>query len=215
MVPNPLDLSDVETNPQTHQEDGHRESQQSFPSIHRSFAFDEWDEEEEDGVSSSKYFSDNGDEEEEARCKSEILSVIPSVEHGRTIYDATHHDPIHQHDPNNLFPLDTYMTVIHLDDTKILKTSSTSTETCGDGDHNLHSKFICPSIRRYSTAYRWGVDYSFQLPENQKLHAHARPLSYPVMGGTEGAEEGESWCSSSASGRPFPVPEFVVVYKNE
>ncbi|KAG7352090.1 hypothetical protein IV203_008138 [Nitzschia inconspicua] len=219
MVSNPMDQNEGRTTGQTTEIVGFLdlEDEPSFPCIRRSFAFDEWDEEEEEAEDIASNYSNN-DEEQDPRCEPEALAVIPTFENGRIIYDATHCDSSYSHFQSNPTSFDTYMIVIHLDDTKLLRTSSTtSTSTETIGDPNLRTKFTCPSILRQSITYRWGSGYSFQ--QKNKLHSSDRPSSYQVLetnGYYEtGTNEKLSRESSSTSDHPFPVPEYVVVYKTE
>ncbi|KAL3915991.1 MAG: hypothetical protein SGILL_005384, partial [Bacillariaceae sp.] len=109
MVPNPLDTCHVQP------EDVQHETK--FPVIQRSFAFDEWDDDEDNYDEVANFTSNLYNTE--SRFQPKPLAVISAVEHGRTIYDATQRlMPAVSNDSKDAPPsLNTYMTVTHLNDT--------------------------------------------------------------------------------------------------
>jgi hypothetical protein len=199
IVPNPLD---------NYQE---QEAGYGFPMIQRSFAFDEWDDDSSDEASSFVSSGNNDDHDEAPRHNPETLDTIPSVAYGRTIYDATQ-QPASKKSKVTRPTLDTYMTVIYLDDNVVKGSFSTSTETFGNNEtayhhfqHPIHSQLLCQSIPRQSKTYRWTSatpPASNQPPvmPHHDLHNDADERSY----------------SSSESEPPCPpIPEYITVYKNE
>lgn len=209
MVPNPLDSY-------REQQEEQDKSRSHFPVIQRSFAFDEWDEDNEDDEVSYNSSNRSGDN---SRCQPETLAVI-TVEYGHTIYDATQGQFQPQaSNRSQVLPLslDTYMTVSHLNDTVTSKihnkttSFSTSTETSGNNNHHdyqqfhhSHSspfEFVCQSIPRHSMTYRWTTENTEQ------------PNEAPNNGGMEDTDDHSN--SSGASETLCPIPEYITVYKNE
>jgi hypothetical protein len=110
---------------------------------------------------------------------------------------------------------DTYMTVIHLDDTNIFeKTTSTST-TETSGDPKPRFKYHCPSILRLSKTYRWTTGYSFQHETpHPSLYRPSSIYTMNINSSSINSNDKESH-SSTESSYSFPVPEYVFVNVTE
>jgi hypothetical protein len=176
------------------------DQQCQFPAIHRSFAFDEWDNDDD-------YDYDDA----VSRCQPDVVTSMPLFEQR----NQEHNFP-QSFDRYALPSLDTYMTVIALDDKKVTYT-----------DQSLHSYLHCPSIQRHSTTYRWTTSQSYDdewadsrdepmcggFTDDGHHRQNENDVPYFHSSETNGVLE-ESPVDSQ-SDHSHPIPEFIVVYKQE
>jgi len=115
------------------------------------------------------------------------------------------------------------MTVIPLDDRIWNNSCSADHGTNNANQLFLHSDFQCQSILRNSTTYRWTTTSTSDVDHLDGTYQHEEVIESKEYedrgkkddnsGDSEGMEDVSH--SSATSSIACPIPEFIMVYKNE